>query len=357
MTVISKFNPNIHGLRGLAAVFVFILHLYHGLIPFLSEYNLISNDLILTIKSMLSVGSSGVDIFFIISGYLITASLAKHRNVKSFLLDRCIRIYPVFLSIHIPFFLIMPFLGWKWLDGVSFVQWSYLFVTNLLFLPGVFDLKIAQTNAWTLSYEMFFYLTSALFFCFSINFNSRLKYWFFASVLLAIFWFFPRSAYFLVGVIVYFTLTSKPSLIANFNFYPSLMFLLFILLLGPFRSSMPLVGYAIHAQDIYTKIALIPAFFFFIQIIKGSGFISSVLRTRFFQFLGTISYSLYLWHAVVLYVTTRFISKFIALESDPSIVIVLFIIITILLTLLISWLSFFFIEKHLTRLIKYKIKS
>lgn len=357
MSVINEFNPNIHGLRGLAAVFVFTLHLNHGLAPFISDYNMISNELILIIKFISQVGSSGVDIFFIISGYLITASLVKHRNVKSFLLDRCIRIYPVFLSIHIPFFLIMPFLGWKWLDGVSFFQWSFFFVTNLLFLPGVFDLKIAQANAWTLSYEMFFYLTSALFFCISVNYKGRLKYCFFAAMLLVVFWFFPRSAYFLVGVIIYFTVTSKPSFIANFNFYPSLMFVLFILLLGPFRSSMPFVGYVIHSHDIYTKIALIPAFLFFIQIIKGSGFVSKVLRTRFFQFLGTISYSLYLWHAIVLYIITRFISKFLLLEYEPPVVVVLFIIIAIFFTLLMSWVSFFFIENHLTKLIKYKIKS
>src|SRR5665213_3449768 len=89
-------NPQIHGLRGLAALIVFVFHIYgiadewHFWPASLADFGFVFR-----------LGRHGVEIFFIISGCLITASLLRHQRAGRFLVDRCIRIYPVFLTIHL----------------------------------------------------------------------------------------------------------------------------------------------------------------------------------------------------------------------------------------------------------------
>ncbi len=150
------FNPHIHGLRGLAALMVFIFHIYH-----MSEKEgFWPSSLDFMAPGFLAL-SSGVEIFFMISGFLIIASLIRHRSTGRFLLDRAIRIYPVFLFIHILIFSVGPFIGYKWMADISLFEWARHFISNVLFIPGVIkDLPLAQLNAWTLSYEAFFYVTA-----------------------------------------------------------------------------------------------------------------------------------------------------------------------------------------------------
>lgn len=62
----------------------------------------------------------------------------------------------MFITIHIIIFAVGPFIGYKWMDGIGFVDYVTNFVTNALLLPGIFPLPIAQIVAWSLSYELFF---------------------------------------------------------------------------------------------------------------------------------------------------------------------------------------------------------
>src|SRR5580704_6359250 len=116
---VFQFNPCIHGLRGIAALIVFLFHVYDqprllGLIP---------ETLPLALKIAIVSLSSGVDLFFMISGYLITASLIRHANVRTFLTDRVIRIYPVFLFLHLCLFAVAPLIKYKWMAGITPTAW------------------------------------------------------------------------------------------------------------------------------------------------------------------------------------------------------------------------------------------
>ena len=116
------------------------------------------------------MGRHGVELFFTISGYLISGSLVRHGKAKTFLIDRAVRIYPVFLVIHVIVFLTGPLIGYKWMVGLTPVQWTFDFISNALFLPGIFNLPLAQLSAWSLSYEALFYLITAAAF---IGFRTR----------------------------------------------------------------------------------------------------------------------------------------------------------------------------------------
>jgi peptidoglycan/LPS O-acetylase OafA/YrhL len=83
LTKKSDYIPGIDGLRALAVISVIIFHLKATFLP---------------------GGFSGVDVFFVISGYVVSGSLMKNNHQKlsdflfSFYAKRIIRIYPALLA-------------------------------------------------------------------------------------------------------------------------------------------------------------------------------------------------------------------------------------------------------------------
>jgi exopolysaccharide production protein ExoZ len=104
-------------------------------------------------------GDSGVDLFFIISGFVITYTVINREYVdaKSFLLRRVIRIVPLYwiLTLFYSFLLLaLPAL----FQTYQFNIWHTL--TSLFFIPQ--DIKPVVYTGWTLIYEMYFYLLFGL---------------------------------------------------------------------------------------------------------------------------------------------------------------------------------------------------
>jgi exopolysaccharide production protein ExoZ len=152
---------SMEGLRGLAVLLVFFVHtnalfgayvrgipLLHGPSDFLGAF-----------------GNSGVDLFFVLSGFLIYAALLRHRaGIAAFLSRRIERIYPAFLAV----FALYLVLSWLFpaeskIGGRSLGATLLYLIENVLLLPGMFDIRPIITVAWSLSYEFFFYIAAALF--------------------------------------------------------------------------------------------------------------------------------------------------------------------------------------------------
>src|SRR5690606_9931933 len=145
---LMEYNKSINGLRGFAASAVVVFHIWTGAI----DGGLRPSSVSEVINFALLTTQFGVDIFFMISGYLITQSLIRHDNVKSFLMDRVIRIYPAYLPILALLFILGPLVGLAYFHAVeSVADWASLLVANVLFLPGVFPIEPALLVAWTLS--------------------------------------------------------------------------------------------------------------------------------------------------------------------------------------------------------------
>ncbi len=145
------------GLRGLAVSFVFFVHYCSLIAPYLA------GDMLAFSRRLSIVGNAGVDLFFVLSGYLIYGGLIRaKRPFFGFMTRRIQRLYPVFvvvLSVYLVLSLLLPSES-KLPDGV----WNQvLFIgENFLLLPGIFSIRPIITVAWSLSYEMFFYLTIPL---------------------------------------------------------------------------------------------------------------------------------------------------------------------------------------------------
>lgn len=108
------------------------------------------------------IGSHGVDIFFVISGFIMVA-MTDGRGIgpARFLLDRVARIVPIYwLATALCF--VAAAAGWHFYAASARPD---LLIRSLLFVPAINDGGMAWPTlflGWTLNYEMFFYALFAL---------------------------------------------------------------------------------------------------------------------------------------------------------------------------------------------------
>jgi peptidoglycan/LPS O-acetylase OafA/YrhL len=101
-------------------------------------------------------GNYGVFVFFIISGYIVPASLERKGSVRTFWVSRLFRLYPLYLlavGIAVAFYL--AHFGSARGEGADPAT-SVL--SQLLMMSNVLDGKNLPNVVWSLSYEMVFYL-------------------------------------------------------------------------------------------------------------------------------------------------------------------------------------------------------
>lgn len=113
-----------------------------------------------TIPSMWSFfqyGYLGVDLFFIISGFVIAMS-AEGRSFMDFSVSRFARLFPVFWACIIVTSFYLFLYGSVTNDSITFNR----FFSNLTMLPGFFGSSYVDGSAWSLAIELRFYFLVAL---------------------------------------------------------------------------------------------------------------------------------------------------------------------------------------------------
>ncbi|WP_157964087.1 acyltransferase family protein [Actinocorallia populi] len=135
-------------LRGIAALMVALQHAMYYYTP--AAWTQMSR--------WIDPGKYGVLLFFLISGYIVPASLERRGSVRGFWIGRLLRIYPLLLTVCA--LLLVPLaLGW-WepraeVEGMDPLLGTVAHLTMLQDLVAVPNLL---NVLWTLSYEMVFYL-------------------------------------------------------------------------------------------------------------------------------------------------------------------------------------------------------
>lgn len=140
---------NLQILRALAAYAVFLTHFGHYAGPVLPR------------PDALAFGAAGVDVFFVLSGFIMFVSTAgRGETPGSFLLRRAIRVVPLYWLVTLALALI-ALAGLKPI-GIVELRPDYV-VQSLLFLPFSRGGYVEPLNSvgWTLNYEMFFYAVFA----------------------------------------------------------------------------------------------------------------------------------------------------------------------------------------------------
>jgi peptidoglycan/LPS O-acetylase OafA/YrhL len=149
---VSKRIPQLDGVRGVAILLV-ILHNESSVFPSWHLERLFAN------------GWMGVDLFFVLSGFLITGLLVdtrpSRRSVWNFYAKRCLRIGPLYYSLLLFMFVVVPLLRPSEAQALferSSPWWAYpLFLQNFtVAVPTSAAGALAVT--WSLAIEEQFYL-------------------------------------------------------------------------------------------------------------------------------------------------------------------------------------------------------
>jgi peptidoglycan/LPS O-acetylase OafA/YrhL len=330
------YRPDIDGLRAIAVVPVVLYHAGFG---------------------FFSGGFVGVDVFFVISGYLITSIIAQEIaggdfSIKQFYARRARRLFPALFAVLAACCIVAPMLlmPWELEDFGQSVATTAIFASNFLFFTeaGYFDgpaeLK-PLLHTWSLAIEEQYYL---LFpgFLILIHRYMRGSYlpWilglFITSLLLSI-WsvaYASNAAFYLLPSRTWELLLG--SLLVLTGFSPRHQALrelcgwtglaLIVIAVLTFTSDTPFPGAA----------ALLPCVGTALIIVGGRGgpatLIMRLLSARSVVYVGLISYSLYLWHWPILVFAKHYLVRELTLIESTCLV---------ALSFMIAALSLRFIEK------------
>jgi exopolysaccharide production protein ExoZ len=291
---------SIQALRGLAVLGVVA---YHALVI---EKKYSGGDLLL--PDFFTIGQSGVDLFFVISGFVMVTvtkgRFARRGEMVRFLWGRFTRIYPTYwfyFFLTIAIFLIKP----NWVNSTQGNQFQFL--SSLLLLPSN-QLPLVMV-AWSLIYELWFYMVFAVL----LRFHERLLL---PSLLLwgaiitivnlvftvtgfsagARIVFHPYSLEFIIGALVAVYISRERA--SRISARIAILIITFILSIG-----LPAIYVFNLVQPERTlRMSVI------IGMLYGSLLFSVVMLEKFntfalpkfLQFIGDISYTVYLSHILVL---------------------------------------------------------
>jgi peptidoglycan/LPS O-acetylase OafA/YrhL len=366
MTAVARqrtdFNLALNGYRGLCTLLVFVFHLGSaGIVQWPGGTPLQDAIHVLWVSCMY-----GVEMFFMISGYVILGSLLRHPTVGGFLKDRCIRIFSAWVPTLIAVTAICVAFKMKMFANVSALQGAKIFAANLFLLPPVVPLPGIHYGSWSLTYEWMFYLTAALGAVLIrgaalrgsasvLRRNAAYAVWIALGTLLICLY--PRGMFFVTGVVVFHYrdwFMQRRGLLRM----PLLSLLVFLV-----AWSFAQIGDREHRNDVLLDmmhdgrwvgimVAMLASIHMFASITTNASVQTAFLQTRMFQFLGNISYSFYLWHALVMSFTKRLVTAYIVPHYGATVGVIAFAVLSLAVAVPVSWASWKLFEGSLAQWVR-----
>ncbi|MER5835247.1 acyltransferase [Streptomyces sp. NPDC002130] len=134
-------------LRGFAALVVVFDHSSHTFMP----------DSRAELMPQFNTSRYGIMVFFLVSGYIVPASLERRGCVRTFWIGRVFRVYPLW-AVVVTGLLAVDALGLAELRDVGSQSAVTVAVAHLTMLQELLETPSLLLVLWTLSYEMCFYL-------------------------------------------------------------------------------------------------------------------------------------------------------------------------------------------------------
>ena len=346
---------SIEFLRFFASIMVLIWHYQHFYLPFnkFSEINLEDNNkyiqpLFDVLQLFYLYGYRGVDMFFILSGYVFSYVYIRDgvfTDGRKFFINRFARLYPLHLLTLI-FVLILQIYSLNFHN--QFIIYNnndiYHFILNLFFISGWGLEKGASFNGpiWSVSIEIIAY---SIFFYLIILYKDKTLFKTILILTILIFFrkFFKGHStfnteiisfliFFFQGVLVFF-LEKKFKSKKYFFLIGSTLF--FFSLIGNFKIFLFFPGILI--------------IFLYVE-----NFLNDILK-NLFNFLGQLTYSIYLWHVPVQ------ISMILIIKKNEFLFNIVekynFLFLYILIVMLVSLLSFKYFESPFRKFLRNKFTN
>ena len=337
-------------MRGIAALLVLILHVSQ---VFLEDKNIGAtgrgmNNFI----EFIDLGRIGITIFFIISGFVICKSFnKKQKELKSFVIKRFFRLYPLFwFSLILGAIVLWP-LGGQQLN-------SHIIGGNATMLPAFFSQPFVIGLYWTLETELLFYVLASLLFYFGLIRNSAvlLGLTILLYVLLLVFTFVPSTqpalphwvatpyhlSLMLLGVSMRYAYDeSEKEKSARYSLKNIAYLHLLILLLIPIYilANYFLRGIETNLTDAIAYLIGISIFVIGLKALKTA--------PSFLVYLGMISYSIYLLHPIVFTLVRKLVVKTPELHNLH---LSIYLIICAVGTIILSAITYRFLEAPANKL-------
>ena len=299
------------GLRGFAVFMVFLVHFVT-----LSEAWMPSQSISAKIAYDLhKIGNSGVDLFFVLSGYLIYGSLiSREQNFFIYMKRRIQRIYPVFLVVLVIYlFLSLVSPSDSKIPSPFFFSGLNYVLNNVLLLPCMFSVEPIIAVSWSLSYEIFYYLAIPLIIWLTgmRNWSTRERMLFFLLLMVLIMVVasgnHTRLIMFISGIFLFET--DKHRLMIPPRAWVCLLILIAGLAIMPVRVTV--------SGGITMKAAVLFVCFYwlcFSCFCDKTSFLGKSFSWTPLRWLGNMSYSYYLIHGL----TLKIVFKILALVLIPA---------------------------------------
>lgn len=355
-------------IRFVAAFMIIILHSYESWVGWYGQVGFLSGG---TYKELTTFGKYadiffrnmgiGVDIFFLISGFLITYILIEEKkrfseiNIKKFMIRRTLRIWPLYFLI-IAF---APFLI-SWLDKPS-----PNYIPNILFVNNFATIRSEEwtypfAHFWTICIEEHFYLVWPFLIAFVPN--KRLIPVFVSIITFSIFfrllspsvvqdpWYvlylhtLSRIDVLVIGSIGAYYYSEKPF---KFKLNRLIRYILIVILFISL-SIEPVDQWATYFMVGFKK-------YFYIGIISvllldynfSSNFKHFLPKKSVIHYLGKVSYGIYMYSNIIILIV---IKKFMWIFESRNMYLYFFLIVS--LSIIVPIISYELIEKHILKINK-----
>ena len=345
----ERYYPQLDTLRAIAALGVINLHWLNSAYP--SLYGIEHS-------SKWGFGQYGVQLFFVLSGFLITDILLKNKEAKgkwnvigNFYARRILRLFPIY------YLLLLYLIVVKDVFVIDNIGWFASYTVNIkLYLEG--DLVDVWSNhLWTLSVEEQFYLIFPILFLFI---PKKKELWLPCLFLvLAIAFkqmsvFSSQSKYLLtiaqtdmlgIGILLGIVKNRKVNLFTSITTKSAKIVMIMTL-------SLCVIIYYMKSENSF----IVGSFIYLMIIAFGllvantvdgfGGIVGKILNISFFQYLGKISYGLYLYHKVIPLSLLIILNKLdITIEN-----IILYYVVNLSILFVVSHFSWKFIEAPIIKL-------
>jgi len=360
----QKHIPSLDGLRGLAIILVLLFHFTpegggHTLIGVLTRW-------------VSRLGWCGVDLFFVLSGFLITGILFDAKGsahfFRNFYMRRVLRIFPLYYGVLLVVFVVIPLFHpmtspqdrrlvqnqhWLWLYGANIPQ----AIANDWPLESTW---VKLNHFWSLAVEEHFYLVwPAIVFAFSRKTLMRICV---ACIVVALglrcaayFWWNDTAAYVLtpcrmdelaMGALIALAARGAggiESMVRGARWISAILFL-----------SLMLIWYQDMEDVNYTvSLTILAAFFGALLVVAVGGRIASlVFRNAALRLFGKYSYGIYVFHWLLAPTLEKYASpaKMGAMSGSNFVGVALSMVIAIGISVLVAFLSWHLYEKHFLKL-------